>query len=74
MAIQFFRDKEAEVLFQTGKSRRLPAVLNLAIQKPDMLDAAKRMTGLRIPRGNYLKALKGGRVGRHGIWIQQWRS
>lgn len=39
-----------------------------------MLAAAKRLDDLRVPPGNRLEALKGGRKGQHSIRInEQWR-
>lgn len=39
-----------------------------------MLDAAEVLDDLRVPPGNRLEALKGGRAGQHSISInQQWR-
>ena len=39
-----------------------------------MLDAAVRLEELRVPPGNRLEALKGGRKGQHSIRVNdQWR-
>ena len=39
-----------------------------------MLDAAVKLDELRVPPGNRLEALKGGRKGRHSIRVNdQWR-
>ena len=39
-----------------------------------MLDAAVRLDELRVPPGNRLEALKGGRKGQHSIRVNdQWR-
>ena len=39
-----------------------------------MLDAAEMLNDLRVPPGNRLEALRGDRVGKHTIRInQQWR-
>jgi len=39
-----------------------------------MIDAATELIALRIPPGNRLEALKGGRKGQHSIRINgQWR-
>ena len=46
----------------------------MALRKLDMLDAATRLSDLRAPPGNRLKALKGNRRGQHSIRINdQWR-
>jgi len=39
-----------------------------------MLDAATKLEELRVPPGNRLEALKGGRKGQHSIRVnEQWR-
>jgi proteic killer suppression protein len=39
-----------------------------------MLDAARRLEDLRSPPGNRLEALRGDRLGSHGIRVSgQWR-
>lgn len=39
-----------------------------------MLDAAELLEDLRVPPGNRLEALKGGRAGQHSITVNQhWR-
>jgi proteic killer suppression protein len=43
-------------------------------RKLKMLDAAVKLDELRVPPGNRLEALKGGRKGHHSIRINdQWR-
>jgi proteic killer suppression protein len=43
-------------------------------RKLKMLDAAMKLEELRVPPGNRLEALKGGRKGRHSIRVNdQWR-
>ena len=44
-------------------------LLSVARRKLDHLDSAVNLTDLRIPPGNKLEALKGGRQGQHSIRI-----
>ena len=72
--IRSFKDKETRNLFESGRSRRLGAILGVALRKLDMLDAAKSLVDLRVPPGNRLEALVGARKGQHSIRINdQWR-
>jgi len=65
-----FRDKETERLWQSGKSRRLPADLQLrAFKKLAILNAAVTLGNLKVPPGNQLEALRGTRAGQHGIRV-----
>jgi toxin HigB-1 len=65
-----FRDKETEKLWQSGKNRRLPAILELrAFKKLAILNAAVALNNLMVPPGNQLEALRGDRAGRHSIRI-----
>jgi len=67
-----FRDKETERLWQSGKSRRLPADLcRGAFRKLAILNAAVRLENLKVPPGNQLEALRGDRAGQHSIRINQ---
>jgi proteic killer suppression protein len=46
----------------------------IALRKLRMLNQARVLTDLRVPPGNRLEALRGGRRGQHSIRInQQWR-
>lgn len=73
--IESFHDKEAEALWQGRPVRRLPADLRAtALRKLRLLDAALRLDDLRVPPGNRLEALRGGRKGQFSIRINdQWR-
>ncbi len=63
-----FRDSDAELLWNTGKSRRIPASLrNPAWKKLAILNAAVELDNLWVPPGNRLEALKGDREGQHSI-------
>jgi len=68
--IASFRDKETERLWRSGKSRRLPANLQLrAFKKLALLNAAVALDNLKVPPGNQLEALRGDRTGQHSIRI-----
>lgn len=70
--IASFRDPETERLWQTGKSRRLPANLSRrAFKKLAILNAAVALDNLRVPPGNHLEALRGDRAGQHSIRINE---
>ena len=73
-----FGGQLAEDLFfdrHTGVTRRFPADLRYVSQrKLQYLNAAARLTDLRIPPGNRLEALKGRLAGYYSIRINdQWR-
>lgn len=73
--IKTFRDKETEKIFNRLVSRKLPLnIQHLARRKLVVLDAATELNALRVPPGNRLEALKGGRKGQYSIRINdQWR-
>jgi len=65
-----FRDKETETLWQSGRSRRLPADLRLrAFKKLAILNAAVTLDDLKVPPGNQLEALRESRAGQHSIRV-----
>jgi proteic killer suppression protein len=73
-----FGDPATEDLYngvRSARSRSLPgSITKVAVRKLDMLNAASRLDDLRVPPGNRLEALRGGRAGFHSIRInQQWR-
>lgn len=76
--IKSFEDKATSDLFH-GKSsckvRKLPTqILDSAIFKLDILNAATSLDDLRSPPGNRLEALRGDYKGYHSIRINaQWR-
>lgn len=77
-----FRDAGTERLWNTGKSRRIPAnIRNTAWKRLAILNAAVALTNLNVPPGNRLEALKGSRKGQHSIRINdqyricfEWRN
>ena len=65
-----FRDKETEMLWRSGRNRRLPTGLQLrAFKKLAILNAAVTLDNLKVPPGNQLEALRGERAGQHSIRI-----
>jgi proteic killer suppression protein len=73
--IRNFANPETETIWTGRRSRRLPADIQaVALRKLRMLNQARVLDDLRIPPGNRLEALKGGRSGQHSIRINdQWR-
>ena len=73
--IRSFRDNETERLFGRRRCRRLPTdIQRAAYRKLLLLQAATTVEDLRVPPGNRLEALHGGRKGQHSIRINdQWR-
>lgn len=76
--IQSFADKATSHLFHgisSSKVRKLPPqILDSAITKLDILNAATSLDDLRSPPGNRLEALRGDYKGYHSIRInRQWR-
>ena len=68
--IKSFRDRETERIFRRRFSARLPVdVQRVAYRKLVQLDAATRLDTLRVPPGNRLETLKGGRAGEHSIRV-----
>ena len=59
----------------TGKAARFPAdVARRAARKLEYVDLATSLGDLKVPPGNRLHALKGGRKGQHAIAVNdQWR-
>jgi hypothetical protein len=70
-----FADRDAERLFRRQRIKRLdPRLHRKALIKLWLLDAVQELDELRVPPGNRLEALKGGRIGQHSIRINdQWR-
>jgi len=68
--IKSFKDADTELLWETGKSRRIPAnIRNVALKKLLVLHWATRLLDLAVPGGNHLVALAGDRKGQHSIRI-----
>ena len=73
--IKSVRDRETARIFARERSTRFPPDLQqLAYRKLRMLHNAQSLADLRLPPGNRLEKLSGGRAGRHSIRInQRWR-
>ena len=73
--IRSFADKRTAALFVGLEVRGVPRQLQRrARAKLQALDAATRLDDLRVPPGNRLEALRGDRLGRHSIRINdRWR-
>lgn len=67
-----FRDVDAELLWKTGKSRRIPAAIRrTAFKRLSILNAALGLANLSVPPGNRLEALSGNRKGQHSIRVNE---
>lgn len=76
--IESFGNRATADLFHgvsSSKVRRLPSqILESAVRKLDIVNAAASLDDLRIPPGNRLEALRGDYAGFHSIRINaQWR-
>jgi toxin HigB-1 len=73
--ISSFADSDTESVWDGRLSLRLPPdIQHGALRKLRLLNRAKTLTDLLVPRGNRLEALKGDRKGDYSIRINdQWR-
>ena len=73
--IRSFGNKDAERLWRRERVRSIdPRIHRVALRKLRQVGSAESLEDLRVPPGNRLEALKGGRVGQHSIRINdQWR-
>jgi proteic killer suppression protein len=70
VVIVSIRDADTRLLWETGKTRRIPANIRIsAWKKLAILNAALELDNLTAPPGNRLEALKGDRRGQHSIRI-----
>ena len=68
--IASFKDADAQELYETGKSRRIPSdIQRVALRKLKVLNNAADLNDVRVPPGNRLETLSGGREGQHSIRI-----
>ena len=68
--IASWSDLDAQRLFETGRSRRIPSTIRrTAVKRLLLLDGAGALDDLLSPPGNRLKALRGDREGQHSIRI-----
>ena len=74
MAIQSFRCRETQVLYEGQFAQRFNHIKSVAERKLQMLDDAVELRDLRSPPGNRLEQLSGNRAGQYSIRINdQWR-
>jgi proteic killer suppression protein len=65
-----FKDADAKELYETGKSRGIPAAIQrVALRKLKLMNNAADLNDLRVPPGNRLEPLSGGRKGQYSIRI-----
>jgi proteic killer suppression protein len=65
-----FSDADTELLWQTGKNRRVPANIRRSVlNKLAILNAALELSNLTVPPGNRLEALTKDRKDQHSIHI-----
>ena len=74
MAIRSFKDGYTEALFHGQGVPRFAGIEAVAMRKLAMLHRAAVLSDLRVPPGNRLEPLKGGRTGQYSIRINdRWR-
>ena len=73
--IRSFKCKETEKIFFQEYSKKIPnTIQKVALRKLMMIDAAEKLSDLKVPPANHLEALSGDRVGQWSIRINnQWR-
>ncbi|MBI5428389.1 MAG: type II toxin-antitoxin system RelE/ParE family toxin [Nitrospinae bacterium] len=73
--VRSFKCGETEKVWEGRVSRKLPRdIQDRALRKLRQLDAAATLEDLKNPPSNHLEALKGARMGRMSIRINdQWR-
>ena len=70
--IKSFRDADTKLLWETGKSRRIPASIRTsALKKLAILHWAAGLKDLSIPGGNHLEALTADRKGQYSIRVNE---
>ena len=69
--IQSFRHKDSEDLWNQKRVAKLQDVADVAYRKLTYLNAASRLSDLRVPPGNRLEQLKGNRSGQHSIRVNR---
>ena len=72
--IKTFNNKETKKIFDRQASKKFQSIERIALRKLVILDAATTLSDIRVPPGNHLESLKGGRRGQHSIRISdKWR-
>ena len=70
--IESFQDADTKLLWETGKSRRIPAsIRKAALKKLSILHWATSLSDLAVPGVNHLEALVGDRAGQYSIRINE---
>jgi proteic killer suppression protein len=70
--VKSLRDSDTQVLWETGKSRRIPSTIRIpSLKKLAVLHWATELNDLAVPAGNRLEALRGDRTGQHSIRINE---
>jgi proteic killer suppression protein len=68
--IKSFKDADTQLLWETGKSRRIPAnIRRVSLKKLLILHWATSLADLVVPAGNQLEPLTGDRKVQHSIRI-----
>jgi toxin HigB-1 len=68
--IRSFKDSNTQVVFNGNCPKGFPAdIVRVARRKLRMVDAATKLSDLKIPPNNKLHPLQGDREGQHAIWI-----
>jgi len=74
MVIGTFRSADTKALFNRRHNQRFQSIEKVARRKLAMLNNAQSLQDLRVPPGNRLEELHGGRQGQHSIRVNdQWR-
>ena len=72
--IKSFKCKDTDKLFNDSYIKRFRGIERKARIKLEILNATVSLDSLKVPPGNRLEALKGGRKGQYSIRIDsQWR-
>ena len=65
-----FKDEATEKVYQERKPPKFPPdILRRAFAKLQQLDVSQALSDLRVPPGNRLELLQGGRAGQHSIRV-----
>ncbi|HWG20611.1 MAG TPA: type II toxin-antitoxin system RelE/ParE family toxin [Terracidiphilus sp.] len=68
--IKSFKDRDTQLLWETGKTRHIPATIRKpALKKLAIVHWATQLTDLAVPGGNHLEVLTADRKGQHSIRI-----
>jgi proteic killer suppression protein len=75
MVIVSFACRKTERLWQRQRDHGLPPQIErVALRKLTQLHRSRELRDMRLPPGNRLEALKGGRAGQYSVRVNdQWR-